>query len=507
MAAYIAYNDGTNTVYGKLNDDGNKYELIDDSNNDEINDAKADDSLLSYNNFDRKDGLSVEAMNFIADREAMNPSTPGSGSGTAPAAPASGSGTTSGNNEDDEHMDWSTLIKSLGEKKWASINPETGEAERLNEVDMPNYLLKKEDRDTEKTAKFESVVGKCGLVEGSRLYKLRDQLIKQLRDLAEKQGKDENCIGVCQEDEDLLTMIEKMRKLMGEDAKNCQLETFDKNERLKLLAAKRAMLDRADFSFLHSECESDINCNPFKENVIPVSLRKCSGVYEGEILFNSPQMAAIGKALAGKQRNGESPAALGHASNLYPTGVIAPGTDPNQLWVNVCYLVSIPFSSLSKDARAKLKAMREADKAARKAGEPLPDQELQEVTYLDTKWVPANVMEQEKFVTMQKLDKAITEQKRTILKVNRRIIQLQLQMLNVQGNDEWFSHEDNSYGYSSELAIHEKVKHSVERARYEIQRRAAARAQRDADEMYGLKLKRNGLGNKKNASLRRLMDM
>ena len=156
---------------------------------------------------------------------------------------------------------------------------------------------------------------------------------------------------------------ESLENVLGARSGDCQIEDFENNERLKFLAAQREMMNRQNFSFLHSECESDVNCNPFGDEVMPKELCDCCGLKEGEILFNSPQMAAIGKALAGKQSAGQS-AVLGHA-NLYRTGVIAPGVDPNQLWVNVCYLVLIALSTLDKQTRetveGKMKLIQEAN--------------------------------------------------------------------------------------------------------------------------------------------------
>lgn len=532
LASFVKYN-GDDTVFMTLDSTGAAYEA-----------SNATDFFNAYNadpadakEYAKEDKLPPEVQTYVVDfaaaaaakaaaASAASGASGTSGTGTAAAA----SGTSGGPPPANTKRDWKDLIQSLGmdnKTRHVAYNEKTNkyEVQTLADMPMPAYLQTKAMRDAGNKANylpFTKEIGKCGLIEGSRLYKLREQLVKQLKDLAAQQDDPKNkCITVCKEDEELLAMMDQLKSLMGDHATSCQLEEFSDNEKLKLIAAKKGMLEKADFSFLHSECESDINCNPFQDDVIPKSLLDCCGLLQGEILFNSPKMAAIGKALAGKQRNGQSPAALGHASHLYDTGIIAPGTNPDQLWVNVCYLVSVPLAQLDKKRRDEIKAKQVAQKAARAAdlaaaktakaaGTAVPAAtvgHITEVTYLDTKWVPANVCEQEKFNTLQVLKKAVTDQKRTILKVNRQILQLQMQMLNVQGDDNWFSDDDSTYGYNPEYGVKEQVKHSVRRARYKLERVAAARQMRDNERKFHMEMDFGGKRSRgRNAALRRLMN-
>jgi hypothetical protein len=355
---------------------------------------------------------------------------------------------------------WSELFPALSERKYRYIDSK-GEVAHLSKTVMPSYL----QPDKDGTEMFGEEIGACGIPKGSRTWKLRTQLMDQLNKLV-VEG---NCFGECKEDEALDKMEKRYLKYFKGEGDNCALSKFSDDDRLKLLAAKKAMLQHQSFAFLHSECEGDAECNPFgKDNIMPKELIECSGIREGGLLFGDESMAAVGKFLSGSQKAGESPAALGHASNLYQTGLIAPGVDKSKLWINICYLV----------ARSDLDA-NEAGIARGKEGNELAG----EHAYFDTKWVAANVLEQKKYVTMKGVEHAITERKRAILKVNRQILELQMQMSNVHGTGNFFSGEDtdseDSNFNSSTKGLTMYVQNSVSRAKNMLLSSEARRKMRE----------------------------
>ena len=337
-----------------------------------------------------------------------------------------------------------------------------GKVKHLKDVNTPSYLGGKP---------FGNDIGPCGIPKGSRTWKLRAQLMKQLKTL----DGESDCLGQCKEDESLDKMEKRFAKFFQKQDEKCVLSSFEKDDRLRLLAAKKEMLEHQSFAFLHSECEGDEECNPFEADIMSKTLIECCGVKDGELLFGDESMAAVGKFLSGSQKVGESPAALGHASNLYPTGLIAPGVDKSKLWINICYLV----------ARSELD-MSAAEIAQRKEGKELQA----EHAYLDTKWVPANVLEQKKYTTLKGIDRAITERKRAILKVNRQILELQLQMANVHGSDHFFSGEDSDTSdfADSQRGLELYVTNSVTRAKNMLLGSEARRKMKEADEAFHLRV-------------------
>ena len=242
--------------------------------------------------------------------------------------------------------------------------------------------------------------------QSERLDELQRKLIDELNKLSVEASKNEAdglCGLSCSEDTEMERMQHMYTKILAE-AKNtgggngvsCDLNTFDEDDTIKLLQGKKVQLEAQSFAFLHAECEAVEQCDPHKLLNIPESLVDCSGLHESEILFNDTHMAAIGQYLAGAQRDGQSPGALGHASRLYKPGTIAPGVNPDELWINVCYRV--------------------------------PGVDDGDVKKIDTMWVRANVCDQRKYETLRAIRKAITEQKRAILALNREILDLQYQV-------------------------------------------------------------------------------
>ena len=240
---------------------------------------------------------------------------------------------------------------------------------------------------------------------GERMKTLQEKLVKQLDDLAKQAGDEQPnalCGLACSEDIEMARMLKMYEKLLkdaqaktGGQSVGCDLTKFEDDETLKLLRQKQGLLEKQSFAFLHAECEAVEQCEPH-EHLINDELIDCSGLHESEILFNDTHMAAIGQYLAGAQRDGQSPGALGHASRLYKSGTIAPGVNPDELWINVCYRV--------------------------------PGVDDGDEKKIDTMWVRANVCDQRKYETLRAIRKAITEQKRAILALNREILDLQYQV-------------------------------------------------------------------------------
>ena len=291
----------------------------------------------------------------------------------------------------------------------------------------------------------------CG-PQSARMTTLQHSLIEQLTKLGtevENKDADALCGLSCSEDVEMDRMMAMYEKLStssaGAQVANCELTKFDDDDTLKLLEQKKKMLEAQSFAFLHAECEAVEQCAPHKD-VIPTSLIGCSGLHESEILFNDTSMAAIGQFLAGAQRDGQSPGALGHASRLYATGTIAPGVNKDELWINVCYRV-----------------VGKADGAD---------------GAVDSMWVRANMCEQRKYETLRAIQKAITEQKRAILALNREILDLQYEVSSasqkLQNPADFFS-TDRRDGAKDSSREKLAIKHSVARAANSLRRNSDRR--------------------------------
>ncbi len=291
--------------------------------------------------------------------------------------------------------------------------------------------------------------------QSQRLNELQDKLIDQLVKLdteAKVKDADGLCGLSCSEDTEMERMqqmyTEILAKVMkaGQGSVSCDLNTFTGDETLSLLKGKQTQLEAQSFAFLHAECEAVEQCKPHIK-VIPEGLIDCSGLYESEILFNDTHMAAIGQYLAGAQRDGQSPGALGHASRLYKSGTIAPGVNPDELWINVCYRVA----GTDDDTKPG---------------------------YVDTMWVRANVCDQRKYETLRAIRKAITEQKRAILALNREILDLQYQVSaghGFTGPAAFFSTARREGAVDDGLRTQMAIKSSVARAANSMRRNSDRR--------------------------------
>jgi hypothetical protein len=290
---------------------------------------------------------------------------------------------------------------------------------------------------------------------------LQTKLIVQLNTLEKEASSSEAdalCGLACSEDVEMDRMMRQYEEVLekakaqsqpGAPTAACELTKFDADETIALLKQKKKLLKKQSFAFLHAECEAVELCDPYDAQHVPKKLVACSGLHDSEMLFNDTSMAAIGQYLAGPQRDGQSPGALGHASRLYPTGTIAPGVNPDELWINVCYRV------------AGTKDNQEGS--------------------VDTMWVRANVCDQRKYETLRAIDKAITEQKRAILALNREILDLQFEVSSAQGlvhsPAAFFStaRRDNGALDESFMRTEMAIKNSVARAASTLRRNSDRR--------------------------------
>jgi len=237
----------------------------------------------------------------------------------------------------------------------------------------------------------------------SKDSQLRAILMDQLDEMAKKEGE---CGAYnCSEDKELDEMQELYKNLMGDG--KCDLGTFNNSPRIKILKAMIETLKFSSYGFLHRSCEGTNNCNPYAKTV-PEALLGCCGLQQGAPLFYDADLEAVGAHLAGKQGSPKSdtPASRGHCANFYPTGTIAPGRG-KELYVNVCY-------------RAKgEEGIKVGDK------------------HVGVKWVKANRMEIAKYQTLKDLQSELTRQKKAVLSVNRKMLQLQQSLIGlVPGGDD-----------------------------------------------------------------------
>ena len=150
---------------------------------------------------------------------------------------------------------------------------------------------------------------------------------------------------------------------------------------------RRAALERIKFDALH-RCKMDPAKAPAARTnfVIEDKLVRLSGVAEGKLLFDSKELAAVGRKVAGgKERAGSTPAYFGHAANLYPEGTIGKGIN-DSLWVVV--------AETSDPAEVKK-------------------------TY--HRWVEATELEKAKYETLMELDKAIKERRAYVCSLTKNL--------------------------------------------------------------------------------------
>ena len=234
----------------------------------------------------------------------------------------------------------------------------------------------------------------CGKVGADRLQSLRDTLVAELNALATSA-----CDVPCDEDKELDELMEKYKTHAAKAASGAKTgcATFDNDQTIQLLKAKKEQLKSFSFAYLHGECEAAHLCNPHTD-VIDEKLIACSGLLDGGVLFHDDSLADIGRQIGGRQARTLSPAANGFAASLFQTDTIAPGLNQSDgeptYWVNVC-------------------------------SPALPDQGVQMgARHVHVKWVPANPLEVAKFQTLRHLDVTIRKHKERILQVNHQMFSL-----------------------------------------------------------------------------------
>lgn len=246
---------------------------------------------------------------------------------------------------------------------------------------------------------------------GSKDAKLRDILMVQLLAMAQSATTgDEGCGFACGEDAELdkmQTLYKQFNGDMGTGTGMCSIGDFENNPRIVVLKAQKSVLEFMTFSFLHQTCEGTHDCNPY-ESMMPKELLNCCGLYEGAPLFYDGDLQAVGSYLAGAQGSpkGLTPAANGHCANFYMSGTIAPGRD-KQLYVNVCYV-----------GNAGDRGVIESQDGS---GAGVPAKPIN----IGMKWVKANRMERAKFDALREIEAKMVAQKRSVLQVNHKMLQLQ----------------------------------------------------------------------------------
>lgn len=246
----------------------------------------------------------------------------------------------------------------------------------------------------------------------SGLKRLRKILMDRLHQMAKREGID-NCGFVCEEDKMLdklrkkyQSIVEAQNKCLKESNPNCAIElpqclqSFDDDARIDYLKSKKRTLGNLTFNFLHKICDNSINSNPLV--TIPENLIPCSGIHNKDAkFFNDPDLAAIGRQLAGPGQKG-SPADRGFCADFFPVGTIAQSS--SECWWTA---VAVP----SYDCYEK-------DEASRRQ--------------IRVKWTKANLMEVAKACTHKDLSQRITARKRSLLNIAKQMIGLQSRMYSLQ---------------------------------------------------------------------------
>ena len=152
--------------------------------------------------------------------------------------------------------------------------------------------------------------------------------------------------------------------------------------------SRRKLLTDIKFDALHRCKMNPARTFPARD-VIKAKLVRLSGVAEGKLLFDSKELAAVGRKVAGgKERAGSTPAYFGHAANLYLEGTIGKGIN-DSLWVVVAE------TSETSTPTNKNKTYH--------------------------RWVEATELEKAKYETLMELEKAIKERRAYVCSLTKNL--------------------------------------------------------------------------------------
>jgi hypothetical protein len=387
--------------------------------------------------------------------------------------------------------------KALLDLKWISFTVPRGDAIDVNGTNQwdvytpPTSGTYKPTYDANRTAGQAQRTKACASGLGSKDAELRAILMVQLEEMGADADADDRKAGTsgkagcgltCDEDLALDDMQKLYTELSEDGAGSCKLGDFSTNPNIIILNAMIDTLDYTSFSFLHRSCQGTNNCNPYALNaLVPNTLIACSGLMDGAAFFYDSDLEAVGAHLAGSQGspNGFTPASRGHCANFYKTGTIAPGRGSDSkdppLYVNVCY---------------------EAQSGDRGA--------LQKTTngkWVGVKWVKANKMEKAKYYSLKKLKDERRRQKRIVLSVNRKMLQLQQSLVGLRPQDNAAYSEDNANALFSDN-LRAVVRQSTNRVRRGMNKRYSALV--DREDKLAMPFRMKGSAAERRAATRKL---
>ncbi len=195
-------------------------------------------------------------------------------------------------------------------------------------------------------------------------------------------------------------LVAKINDMVG--CVDDETSSADQSDRaLCAYTKRRDALARITFDALHrckmmNKAGNEVVIAPKPDDkTIHKTLVRLSGVAQGKLLFDSKELAAVGRKVAGgKERAGSTPAYFGHAANLYPEGTIGKGIN-DSLWVVV--------AETSQD-------VEDVDYDNNKSADN---------TY--HRWVEATELEKAKYETLMELDKAIKERRAYVCSLTKNL--------------------------------------------------------------------------------------
>lgn len=158
---------------------------------------------------------------------------------------------------------------------------------------------------------------------------------------------------------------------------------------------------------------------------IDLKLVRLSGVAQGKLLFDSKELAAVGRKVAGgKERAGSTPAYFGHAANLYPEGTIGKGIN-DSLWVVVAEtrddIDDAKYAPSNMYFDNKGNALSLADIFNTATDTPGGGETKTKATNTYHRWVEATELEKAKYETLMELDRAIKERRAYVCSLTKNL--------------------------------------------------------------------------------------